>query len=155
VWSTLQSFDRLALTLRENEPHCFTIPLEHITAHSLGPGQPPEWGPDLCFVRIPDNYIGTIKTSRVFYNLASRKESALAEPVDYNFGLWVLMGVPAVESVLTETFADLKFFGGISNVYAVHERDGFDFIDVRINLHLDLPSTFGGMSGGGLWQVIP
>ena len=40
VWAGLLSFDQLALSLKENEPHCFTIPLEHITPHSLGPGQP-------------------------------------------------------------------------------------------------------------------
>lgn len=34
-------------------------------------------------------------------------------------------------------------------------NDGFDYLELRVhyNVGQDIPSTFGGLSGGGLWQA--
>jgi len=35
-----------------------------------------------------------------------------------------------------------------------HDRDGYDYLDVGAKLDLPgTPSTFGGVSGGGLWEI--
>jgi hypothetical protein len=49
----------------------------------------------------------------------------------------------------------LKFcgFGGISNYSVSNEFDYFDF-DVFYNERTQSPHSFGGVSGGGLWQVL-
>jgi hypothetical protein len=42
----------------------------------------------------------------------------------------------------------------ISAVQRTHEHNGYDYFDLGANLELPgAPSSFAGVSGGGLWQV--
>jgi len=152
-WKKLRYFDHLALTLKERDFHEFLIRSSFISAHALSPAEDEMWGPDLCFLRIPPSCIGTIEAYRTFYNLSMRREFALEHEVDPGAGLWVLMGIPETESVFTNTQADLKFFGAIFTIEDVHQRANWDYLDLGINLSKNPPSSFGGMSGGGLWQI--
>jgi len=105
---------------------------------------------------LPPSKVATIKAGQgVFYNLDKRRDAALANEPDINMGLWVLMGAPAASAELTPTHAALEFMGGFTTVHEVHTRDGFDYLDVGADLSIpDVPPTFGGVSGGGLWQVL-
>jgi hypothetical protein len=43
------------------------------------------------------------------------------------------------------------FFSGI---HKTHQRNGYDYLDAGAKLELPgVPSSFGGLSGAGLWQV--
>jgi hypothetical protein len=154
VWTKqLHSFDRIALTLKERDFHEFLIDTSFLKAHTVGPSDDEAWGPDICFLRIPTSAVGTIKAFRTFYNLSKRREFALKHEVNSNAGLWVLMGIPATESSFTPVQARLKFFGAISTIESSHQRGDFDYLDLGINLSKNPPPSFGGMSGGGLWQI--
>ncbi len=54
--------------------------------------------------------------------------------------------------IVTTGIYCLSAIGGIDKVI---ERDGFDYYDGKVtyDFQFDLPSTFVGMSGAGLWQV--
>lgn len=42
----------------------------------------------------------------------------------------------------------------VSVVVQTHERDGYDYFDLVANLEIPgAPTSFAGMSGGGLWQI--
>jgi len=68
--------------------------------------------------------------------------------------------VGSVEEFSTATkvasFIDLNvgargFFGAVKDY---HNRNGYDYVDLNVDLQLPgVPSSFGGMSGGSLWQL--
>lgn len=77
-------------------------------------------------------------------------------------GGWFLRGmVGEWTSDLTPEggFARVKAFNGVtgaSQVVAERQHAGFDYIEfeAKYNLAYQGPDSFGGFSGGGLWQVV-
>ena len=63
------------------------------------------------------------------------------------------MGTPAALGAFTETFADVQINGLFLGPEVLHARGEFDFLDYEIDLSLAVPRDFGGVSGGGVWQV--
>ena len=66
-----------------------------------------------------------------------------------------MVGAPAETSDLTDP-SDLEFTQTVHWVAVRNplDRGGFDYIDAVVPLDAaGLPSTFGGVSGGGLWQI--
>ncbi len=156
VWTKkIHSSEQMALTLLEGGFHSFRIDTRAVVVDAiLGPGEPEEWGPDFCFLRIPDTLVGTIKVYRSFYNLDKRRNVALGSVVDVRNGPWVLMGSPEELGKFTNQQAEFEFPGWFSNVQQVHHRGNLDYLDVGVNTSLPgIPSSFGGVSGAGLWQV--
>ncbi len=50
--------------------------------------------------------------------------------------------------------ANVKGRALFSGVRQTHWRNGYDYLDLSAKLELpDVPSSFGGVSGGGLWEV--
>jgi len=48
----------------------------------------------------------------------------------------------------------IEMYCGVGGVDPPYERDGFDYIEFPvIDDGPDVPTSFKGMSGGGLWQV--
>jgi len=65
------------------------------------------------------------------------------------------MGTPAESAQLTDTHAALKITGYLSSIHDVYSRDNFDYLDVGADLSMpDIPPSFEGVSGGGLWQIL-
>ena len=64
------------------------------------------------------------------------------------------MGSPEELGKFTNQQAEFEFPGWFSNVQQVHQRGDLDYLDVGVNTSLPgIPSSFGGVSGAGLWQV--
>ena len=155
VWLELKRYDHLALTLIEHDSHRFLIDTRTINDTTIWAGKGNEWGPDLAFLRLPSSHIGTIKAYRVFYDLAKRCDEALRTMTDTTMGLWVIMGCAAADGEFTERTADLQFAGWFSGIKDSHAKNGFDFLDVGVDISLSgVPASMGGVSGGGLWQVM-
>lgn len=109
--------------------------------------------PDLAFVPLATDMQGTIQArGKVFYSLDRRRGAA-----DFDLygddGLWVVVGSPnallrevdgAVGSLIYDTGIEKRFKEG-----------GWDYVLVNMNVegNPEIPSDFGGMSGGGLWRV--
>ena len=119
--------------------------------------------PDLSFIHLPASTLGTIKAIKSFYNIGTKKESTLQEPLEKDIGVWFICGFPDElkkegEKSIRGFDSATGFYGlcgatsGVSNEYI--END-FDYIEVPVSCGTAdvIPSNYGGVSGGGLWQV--
>jgi hypothetical protein len=79
----------------------------------------------------------------------------LGAAVHYATGLWAVLGAPAEQSSFGEKEAVLKISLLASIVAAAHTRDGFDYVDLSYfhEGRPDLPQSYGGVSGSGLWRL--
>ena len=118
-------------------------------------------GPDLAFIRIPWEKALQIKPYKSFYDLTATREEMLSKPPRRDASVWFVCGIPDEFTTddpgeagfyRTKSFHGLCGAGGANRVY---RRCRYDYVDsvVQYADDKDLPSTFGGISGGGLWQV--
>ena len=126
----------------------------------LWDGRISEWGPDIAFLGLAAPFVSTIEARKSFLNLIQQKESLASCPPAIENGLWAVTGMvgefsearPHPETGTIEGHAHGEAL--FSFVQQSHERDGYDYFDVGANLELPgVPSSFGGVSGGGLWDV--
>lgn len=118
-------------------------------------------GPDLAFINIPSEKAAEIEPYKNFYDLAVDRDEMLSKPPRRDASVWFVCGIP--DELTTDDEAEAGFLqmnsfhglcgaGGANRVY---RRCGYDYVDSVVEYTDDsiLPSTFGGISGGGLWQV--
>ncbi|GEM_PF-683484 len=117
-------------------------------------------GPDLGLIELPLNHIGTIQAKKNFWNLQNQKDIVLGLPYANN-GVWAICGCAheftdfktnerGYSKVMT--FHHYLWFSGIESESVV---DDYDYFETSVNYESrdDLPKSFGGLSGGGLWQI--
>jgi hypothetical protein len=118
--------------------------------------------PDIGFLRLAPNQAAALDANSVFFNLSKREESVLAAKHPSNEYFEGLSGVIAewtIDHLTGEAgFNRLKGFRGLFGVGYVDgskERDGFDLVDFQVTYDesTNVPSDYGGMSGGALWRV--
>lgn len=118
-------------------------------------------GPDLGFLRLQTVDVQNLKTTGNFVNLGKmggtvRASEQPAPPyVDAVVGVvaeWTNDPPPKRPSTRRKEFA-LLF--GCGTVVSKRTVNGFDLCDFEVSYPDDLgpPSSYGGMSGGGLWRV--
>ena len=149
----------LGLVIQKHE-HRYTIEREHIKIHKIARGTVDSEGPDLAFIGIPLAELGTIRAVKSFYNLQQDRKRMLSSPPKSNLGAWAICGAPDIETTNGKSTQGLKlkgfnsycFFGGDPRIY---DMDKFDYLEmtVRYDCHPDIPESFGGISGGGVWQI--
>ncbi len=150
VWEeVLKAADQIGITMREDTVHCTAINRCDVVPFGLSNSRGwNEWGPDLVLLSVPATDVGRIGAYRSFWNVTAQREinAAVIESL-------VLMGTPAALGTFTETFADVQINGMFLGPEVRHTRGEFDYLDYEIDLSLDVPRKFGGVSGGGVWQV--
>jgi len=152
VWKSLRG-KRFALSLDADR---LLIPVwrDFVQPQILPGVGPEEWGPDLALIRIPDIVASDLRRVKAFYNL-DRRRSEYAEPARYDRGLWAVIGAPAEWSAFGphDAVLQLSLFG--SWIVKACEREGLDYLDLAFDHEgrPDLPQSYGGISGSGLWQV--
>lgn len=118
-------------------------------------------GPDLGLLILPLADVGWLKALKSFYNLSFRREKLLSDPPNCNEGIWFLCGFAGEltsEKSPEAGFARVKGFRGmcgagrVERQYRTGDFDYFDF-EARYGGISEPPGSFGGFSGGGLWQV--
>ncbi len=118
-------------------------------------------GPDLGAVVFAPSIAGAIGAKKTFYNLELRRDQLLSTPPDLHDGFWFVNGFIAEKTVeergrdgydLIKGFYNLSGAGGPEEAIVVGEHDYFTF-PVSYGGRSVAPKSFGGMSGGGLWQV--
>lgn len=134
----------------------------HLSFARLARGADDGEGPDLALIFLPiaDEAVSSLVAHKSFYNLDHRIATIGSEFPGLEYGFWFPCGVPA------EGSRDLGPMRGFTNVRGTWglcaiagrptelQRDGFDYLDLRIpESGKDVPSSLGGMSGAGLWQV--
>ncbi len=150
VWEEiLSSADRIGITVKENTAHRTVIDRRNVAAFGLAkPQEWSEWGPDIVLLSVPAEDVGRINAYRCFWNLRARIEIN-AEVLEVR----ILMGTPAALGTITETYADLQINGLFLGPEMRHTRGELDYLDYEIDLSFPVPRNFGGVSGGGVWQV--
>jgi len=160
VTDLLRGSYSLGLTLTERV-HKYTMESEYLEVMRIAKGLVDSEGPDLAFIALPPAKLGTIQASKTFHNLDRNHQRMLDAPPDFDMGVWALCGVPDVETteeIPEKGFESLKGFrgycgfGGIRSTYAAGEYDYCDF-EVKHDSSPNIPTSFGGFSGGGLWQI--
>jgi hypothetical protein len=154
VWEeVLKAASKMGITLTDRIDHHFFIDINTIIP--VGPPKQndwSEWGPDLVFLRVPSEYLGTINAYRSFYDPAVDGRNTLA--VDH-LQTRVLMGTPEALGRFTPTHAAVEINGYFMPAEFYQTRGDFDYYDFEIDTSPDdIPGSFAGVSGGGLWQVL-
>jgi hypothetical protein len=146
----------------EGKAHNFTLERHMIKIVPIAKPFDDERGPDLAFVAIADwSKVEALRASKSFYDLTGDKDAVLNDSTPPDKTLWYICGVPneRLEDVPPEAgfertfqFQHLCGAGGVDRAF---DRDGFDYAEMDITPAPDdpPPSSFEGMSGGGLWQV--
>jgi len=147
---------------REGETHSFKAQKSSIGVIEIASPVSEEYGPDLGFIVLSDwDDVSTIKASRLFYDLSHDSDEWSADPPPLDSGIWFACGAHGerFERIFPEagfdkvvSFQDFCGAGGINRSY---KKEGFDYLemDIEFSEERGMPHSFGGMSGGGLWQV--
>ncbi len=160
VWDAAAGADTLHLLMKAGQARV-EIPREDISAKTIWDRRGlEEWGPDLALLEIPPPQLDSIKAYKSFLNFEQQLAGLSQNPPEIKNGLWAMYGVvgkfskvivdPKKKSLNAELVAR-AFFCGITQT---HTKAGFDYYDTRADLWLPgVPGSFGGVSGGSLWQV--
>ena len=113
-----------------------------------------EWGPDLALLEIPDLHADVAEERTAFYDLDRRRAAALSSKAAHRTGLWAVVGAAADHCSFGPNGWEMQMYALGSTITDAHERDGFDYLDLRIDRvrHPDQPGTYRGLSGTGLWR---
>lgn len=117
--------------------------------------------PDIAFILLFTNRLEKIQAIKSFWSISHYREKVLCNTWAKENCLWVISGCPGVfskEEKPTAQFQTVKSFMnllGFSGVEREYFQKEFDYLDVSVLYQQGsgLPPTFGGMSGGGLWQI--
>jgi len=148
----------LVLSTQVNKPR---LDLQTLRIIEVGRGDIPSEGPDLAVITLPQGPLGTIKALKSFYNLSFKRDKILTKPLPNDIGIWFLCGFideRTIEKRHTQGFDTLKGFyaqfsaSGIEKEYTSQDYDYLKTV-AHYKPERDLPMSFGGTSGGGLWQV--
>jgi hypothetical protein len=158
VWEKkLKGSMGVGLTFTEDLDHKYFIPIKAIEVS--GPTPPDkwnEWGPDLVFLKMPSEVVGTISAHKSFYRVGPPSKAESAKDYDgiVCIELHMLMGTPHEQGTFTDNHAELQITGMLQNISKRHDTQEWDYLDLEMDLtQKDVPKDFGGVSGGGLWEI--
>lgn len=160
VAKELDSDCALGLALLKSE-HIHIIEWQYLDIIHVASAAIPAEGPDLAFIVLPIPSVSAIRAVKSFYNLLADRERILSSLFALDWGIWFLCGAPGVNTAKESSalgYEGVFDFGGMCYAAGADrefEKEGYDYIELEVEYKdgADLPSTFGGMSGGGLWQV--
>jgi len=149
-------------TSYSGNPHRYKFEKNHLSIHKIAKGKNDSDGPDISLIVLPQENIGRLKAEKSFFNIDRRcnRFSTGFMPIDQGF--WFTLGYPDVfESSIEpshgfEAIKGFKGLCGISGIRKEYENHGYDYLEMSIEYesnNQNLPDSFGGVSGGGIWQV--
>lgn len=149
------------LAKRGHSPHAAQTELEEIPL-GVPTGGYGEFGPDLTVIRLP---AGSVRSSLLaagsFWPLDASADQVLSD-----FGVdracLIHTGYPACKNEASRqtqsAHANLTLYGGKSGLLQedIERRGEWDYVTTTCDYRAfpDLPKSYGGMSGGGIWSVI-
>ena len=159
VWHRSSDAEQIVLPIADYASS-FSIRREHISAKELWRDSDNEWGPDLALLTLAAPFVSRIKAHKSFVNLAQQRLSHAVRPSVTAKGFWAISGMvgkfsevqPSPNAKIIEANIHARTF--FSLMHQIHQRNGYDYLDLGAKLCLPgVPSDFGGASGGGLWEV--
>ena len=149
----------------DDQAHSTTIPIsrDYFQMRTLGRSALPGYGPDLAYLLLSESALCQIPDSKCFYDLQECATDLLNNPlsIDASNTTWVLVGCPAelnIEAGPESGYAAVLEFCAIKGVGVVedeHTQGEYDYLKfvVERGPNYGGPDSFGGCSGGALWQV--
>ena len=134
----------------------------HLEIHRIARGQDDATGPDVAVIVLPQNQVGALKAEKTFYNIDKRRERFAETVLEKDRGFWFTSGVIGeTEQTVgpTRGFSSVKGYMGLCGTAANPEESesgGYDYIEMQVDYSVpnpELPGSFGGCSGAGVWQV--
>ena len=117
-------------------------------------------GPDLGAIILSPPIASSLEALKSFHNLDRNRTMLLTDPPAIADGMWVVQGFIAERTkeelnfehrVKTVRFFELSSSGSVKP-YTIGDYDYFE-LPIKYSTHGSLPKSYGGTSGGGLWQV--
>ncbi len=139
----------------------YTVDTQGLTFLEIDRGTDDSAGPDLGAIILSSSIAAAIGAKKAFYNLDLRRDTLLNSPPDRRDGVWFVNGFideKTVEEPGNAEYSRIKRFFNLSGAGSpdpsvqIGNYDYFSF-PVSYGGRSVAPSSFGGMSGGGLWQV--
>lgn len=156
-----QGKDKLLLMVTRSG--CVILNPNDAKEHPLAIPDTDEFGPDLTFIEIFSGpKLDLLKAKVSFWNL-DQKQYNLAKKRSKPGILIVQAGFPKVDYHTTiikhEIHHKFKFmvFTGILGGEDIFKKDAWDYINSKVYYRNseNIPETFKGVSGGGIWAVMP
>jgi hypothetical protein len=155
VWKEkLRSASEVGIGIVADLTNRFSVEARSLVA--VFPSHPAAWdrfGPDIAFLKIPAEYVGSISARKPFYSPAV--DETFAPTNLERIEVCVLMGTPYALGTFSPLHADVQVNGRfIVDQIPYSEQNGQDYFDIEIDTSPPgTPKTWGGVSGGGLWVV--
>jgi hypothetical protein len=161
VWKETEGWEQIALVLAAEGGAPLAIPRDHIAPSPLGASTyPAEWGPDLALLEVPPNLVAAIRARKSFLNLALRRSMLSSHPPQMEKAVWAVIGLVGGSSTVElhdqtgVAIANLRAEAFFAWSCTEDLRDGYDYLSLTARTTLPgVPSSFKGVSGGGLWQI--
>lgn len=134
----------------------------HLALHKIAKGEEEADGPDIGLIVLPNQDISYLKSEKVFYNLNKRERVHGLAPLDTKTGFWLMCGFPGEweqSRIVDNTESVIKSFGalcGTSSISKEYAAGEYDYIEINVDCssaNPEIPSSFGGLSGAGIWQM--
>ena len=160
VAEVLPKSGRICLFLnRTSQPH--TVACDGVVSVKVARGHEEARGPDLSVIILSPPVAGSIASIKSFFNLDNCRDQLLNDPPPSDLGAWfahgflderTTVGFDRTEPDLTKYFYN---FTGVGAPGVVEQLGKFDYFDLRVSdeARSEVPTRWGGMSGGGVWQV--
>jgi len=145
----------------EAKLHRVTLDMALAQKIKIARGSVESEGPDLGVLLIPTPTVNTIKSNKSFYNL-SKQYNQVSGNLPIDLGIWLLCGMAhewTSDTTPEHGYQRVKIFRGIcgAGIVSNERRDGgFDYLDFETKYDgaYEGPQSYGGFSGGGLWQLV-
>jgi hypothetical protein len=163
VVAEIHSSDDLGLlTSFSGQLRRHVLPFSHLGIRRIARGKDDARGPDIGLIVLPQANVGALRAEKTFFNIDKRRQRFETNLVAKDRGFWFMTGVIGEsEQALgaTRGFSSVKNYWGLCGTAAnpeESEEDGFDYIEMHVDYsepNPELPKSFGGCSGAGIWQV--
>jgi hypothetical protein len=153
VWRELDKWTLIGLTTGDDHWPVW-IRRDLLRVRFVSSASDPEWGPDLALVALPDVKANELRVRKSFYDLDRRRAEALAGRALTESGMWGVVGVAAEQGEFREEDAIMPTTLFVAGILSSGTRGDLDYLDLaaRRDGRPDLPRSYGGLSGSGLWR---
>ncbi|HEX9911989.1 MAG TPA: hypothetical protein VGB01_01945 [candidate division Zixibacteria bacterium] len=119
-------------------------------------------GPDLAVIILPEYITGMIKPKKPFWNISYNAKNVLSKIIDPEIGLCFVCGVVGEWTKISgprggfNKVLNCCCLCGYVGIEKYWNEEEFDYLKLSVNYENrpDLPASFGGVSGGGIWRTV-
>jgi hypothetical protein len=158
-----ESAQQLGLTVINRRSHTFVIPMSHLFCVDIGKPRRKDSGPDLSVIVLPEVRARDIAIHKSFTDISFKRKKRMAK-CDAVDGGWCAVGFaqqytrPHESSDATRRVTYIPSLTLYTGRPRQRVKFGFDFLHLNVTHsqmrgNADLPLSYGGMSGGGVWKV--